>query len=179
MSWQTKARGKFLDPGRVSLHIPHVGIMIRHPIATLPFYHEKLGFPQGRLPGDRGEYIEPMSSDLNVETKNPPLDPNDPEVHDRYVREQYGAVQHVCLEVMDIRAARDIVQQRGKYDDLRVRAHVGNSRHWLVHVFDPDGSRTELMEKALQDTLPPMTVMAPGAPAPVILPKTPGVLPWP
>jgi hypothetical protein len=49
----------------------------------------------------------------------------------------------------------------------------------LVHLFDPDGSRTEIMEHALQDSLPPMTVMAPGVPAPYILPKTPGVLPWP
>jgi len=29
----------------------------------------------------------------------------------------------------------------GKYTDLWVRAHVGNNRHWLMHLFDPDGSR--------------------------------------
>jgi hypothetical protein len=56
---------------------------------------------------------------------------------------------------------------------------VGNSRRWLVHIFDPDGSRTELMESALQDAIPPMTVMAPGPPAPYILPKEPRVIPWP
>jgi lactoylglutathione lyase len=178
-SRQMECVGKFLDPTRVSIHIPHVGLMVQHRESTMAFYEEKLGFAQGRIPGPRGEYIEPMSGDLNVETKNPPLDPNDPAVHDQYVREQYGAVQHVCLEVTDIRSARDTVQARGGYDDLRVRAHVGNSRHWLVHLFDPDGTRTEIMEKALQDTLPPMTVMAPGPPAPVILPKVPGVLPWP
>jgi hypothetical protein len=32
----------------------------------------------------------------------------------------------------------------------------------------------------VQETLPPMTVMAPGhAVAPPILPKTPGTIPWP
>jgi catechol 2,3-dioxygenase-like lactoylglutathione lyase family enzyme len=113
------------------MHIPHVGIMMEDLAKTMSFYHEKLGFPQARLPGGRGEYIEPMSSDLNVETKNPPLDPNDPAVHEQYVREQYGAVQHVWLEVADIRSARDTLQLRGRYDDVRVRAHVGNSRHWF------------------------------------------------
>jgi hypothetical protein len=178
-SRQGQARGKFLNPNRVSKRIWHVGQMIKCPATTLPFYEERLGFPNWRLPGEGRQYIEPMSGDLNVETKNPPLDPNDPSVHDQYVREQYGAVQHVCLEVADIRSARDTVQARSGYDDLRVRAHVGNVRRWLVHLFDPDGSRVELMETALQTTLPPMTVMAPGAPAPPILPKTAGVLPWP
>jgi hypothetical protein len=72
------------------------------------------------------------------------------------------------------------VQKRGGYTDLQVRAHVGNNRHWLVHIFDPDGSRTEMMETAVQpESVPPMSVMAPGAPAPNILPKEPRVIPWP
>jgi hypothetical protein len=75
--------------------------------------------------------------------------------------------------------ARDLVQQRGGYDDLRVRAHVGNNRHWLLHIFDPDGSRSELMEPTVQAVLPAMTVMPPGKPADPIVPKTPGVIPWP
>jgi len=177
-SQQTMARGKFLDQGRVSTHLLHAGIMVKDQV-NVAFYREKLGFTQGRIPGPRGEYVETPNSDKNTETKHPPLDPDNSATRDQYVREQYGAVYHVGLEVPDMRAARDLLQKRGGYDDLRVRAHVGNSRHWLVHVFDPDGSRSEMFETALQDTLPPMTVMAPGPPAPPILPKTPGVLPWP
>ena len=37
----------------------------------------------------------------------------------------------------------------------------------------------ELVETALLDDPPPMTVMAPGPPAPHILPKEPRVIPWP
>lgn len=178
-SQQTRLRGKLTASGRVSTHLLHAGLMVKDRANVTSFYSEKLGFVQGKLPGRRGEYIEMTSSDKNTETKYPPLDPDNPATHDQYVREQYGAVQHIGLEVSDIRTARDLLQKRGGYSDLQVRAHVGNSRHWLVHVFDPDGSRSEFMETALQDTLPPMTVMAPGAPAPPILPKTPGVLPWP
>ena len=53
----------------------------------------------------------------------------------------------------DMRAIRDAAQERGRLSDLQVRAHVGNNRHWLMHLFDPDGSRTEVMETAVQDTL--------------------------
>ena len=91
-----------------------------------------------------------------------------------------GAVQHMAIEVTDMRKTRDLAQQRGGLTDLQVRAHVGNNRHWLIHLFELDGSRTEVMETAVQDTLPAMTVMAPGRNvAPPILPVTPGQIPWP
>jgi catechol 2,3-dioxygenase-like lactoylglutathione lyase family enzyme len=180
-SKQTLARGKFLDPRRISTHLQHVGIYTKNRESVAPFYQDKLGFARGRdVPGTRGDYIETPSSDRNLETKFPPLDPNNPATRAQYEREVMGAVQHIGLEVTDMRAARDMAQERGGYTDVQVRAHVGNNRHWLMHLFDPDGSRTEVVETALQDKLPPLTVMAPGrVVAPPILPTTPGEIPWP
>jgi len=180
-SQQSIARGKFLDPRRLSTHLQHVGIYTNDRNSVTPFYQDKLGFARGRdLPGGRGEYIETPNSDRNLETKFPPLDPNNPAMRAQYEREVMGAVQHMGIEVPDMRKARDVAQERGRLSDLQVRAHVGNNRHWLMHLFDPDGSRTEVVETPLQDALPPMTVMAPGrAVAPPILPKRPGEIPWP
>jgi catechol 2,3-dioxygenase-like lactoylglutathione lyase family enzyme len=181
-SQQGRLRGKLLDPRRISTHLWHVGIYTKDRATVAPFYQDKLGFARGRdLPGGRGEYIETPSSDRNIETKHPPLDPNNPATRAQYEREVMGAVQHMALEVADMRATRDLVQERGGYTDLQVRAHVGNNRHWLMHMFDPDGSRAEIMETAVQpESLPSMSVMAPGkAVAPPIIPKTPGVIPWP
>jgi catechol 2,3-dioxygenase-like lactoylglutathione lyase family enzyme len=181
-SQQSALRGKMLDPRRITTHLWHVGIYTKDRATVAPFYEQKLGFARGRdLPGGRGEYLETPSSDRNIETKYPPLDPNDPATRPRYEREVMGAVQHMGIEVADMRATRDLVQERGKYTDLQVRAHVGNNRHWLMHVFDPDGSRTEILETAVQpDSVPSMSVMAPGkAVAPPIVPTTPGVIPWP
>jgi catechol 2,3-dioxygenase-like lactoylglutathione lyase family enzyme len=180
-SKQTLARGKFLDARRISTHLQHVGIYTKNRDVVGPFYQDKLGFGRGRdVPGGRGDYIETPSSDRNLETKFPPVDPNNPATRAQYEREVMGAVQHMGIEVADMRATRDLVQRRGGLTDLQVRAHVGNNRHWLMHLFDPDGSRTEVVETAVQDTLPPMTVMAPGrAVAPPILPVTPGEIPWP
>jgi len=169
-SQQTLARGKFLSASRLTTHISHVGIMMKDRTTGMPFYL-KLGFENSRtVPGGKGEFVELPSSDRNLETKDPPLDPNDQAAHDQYQREVYGAVYHVGLEVQDIRAVRDLLQKRGNYSDVRVRATVGNNRHWLIHVFDPDGSRSEIMEAGLQNELPAGTIMAPGALAPPILP---------
>jgi len=180
-SRQTLARGQFLGGDRVSTHLWHVGIYTSDPASRTTFYEQKLGLIGGRdLPGGRGEFIETPRTDRNLETKHPPLDPANPATRAQYEREVMGAVQHMAIEVTDMRRTRDLVQQRGGFSDLQVRAHVGNNRHWLMHLFDPDGSRTEVMETAVQDALPAMTVMAPGhTPAPPLLPKTPGVIPWP
>ena len=180
-SQQTMARGRFLSADRMSTHLWHVGIYTSDPASRTTFYEQKLGLTGGRdLPGGRNEFIETPRSDRNLETRHPPLDPQNPATRAQYEREVMGAVQHMALEVADMRTARDLVQRRGGFSDLQVRAHVGNNRHWLMHLFDPDGSRTEVMETAVQDSLPPMTVMAPGAVvAPPIRPDTPGVIPWP
>ena len=148
-SKQTLLRGKLLDAVQVTSHIWHVGIMQKDRTASAAFYKDKIGLGNGKDTG-RGEYVELPSSDRNLETKDPPLDPNDPVTKDKYTREVYGAVYHMGLEVKDARVARDLAQQRGKYSDVRVRATVGNNRHWLIHLFDPDGTRSELMETPLQ-----------------------------
>lgn len=175
-SRQAKVRGKFLSPDRISTHLWHVGIMTKDAATSGPFYRDKLGFTSLRF-GTRGDFLELPGRDSNTETKPPLTDT--PATHVQYESEQWGAVNHIGIEVADMRATRDLLQKRGGFDDQRVRAHVGNNRHWLMFIFDPSGTRTELMETAIQQELPAMTVMAPGAPAPAILPKTPGVLPWP
>jgi len=179
-SQQAQLRGKLLDSKRISTHLWHAGIYTEDRAAAAPFYGEKLGFPRGRDVG-RGEYIETPNSDSNTETKYPKLDPNNPATRAQFERESMGAVEHMSLEVTDMKATRDLVQDRGHYTDLWVRAHVGNNRHWLMHLFDPDGSRAEIMETAIQpDSIPSLSVMLPGkAPGPPILPKEPRVIPWP
>jgi catechol 2,3-dioxygenase-like lactoylglutathione lyase family enzyme len=176
-SRQSMTRGKYLEDTRLSTHLLHAGTMVKDN-ETRSFFQEKLGF--GRvLPGDRGDYIELPASDNNLETKNPPLDPKNPATLDQYTREVYGAVYHFSLEVPDIRVARDLAQKRGGYDDVRVRAAMGRGlRSWLMHLFDPDGTRAEFVQTGTVD-LPPFTVMAPGAPAPPIPPRANGQYGWP
>jgi catechol 2,3-dioxygenase-like lactoylglutathione lyase family enzyme len=180
-SLQTRARGRLLDTRRISRHMEHVSVFTRSPAVVRAFYQDKLGFPKGKdLPGGRGEFIEAANSDRNLETKWPRLDPNNPMTRPQYDREVVAANQHFGLVVPDMRFARDLAQERGKLTDVQVRVHVGGTSRWIMHLFDPDGNCTELMENEVQEGLPPMTVMAPGREVrPPILPTTPNVIPWP
>jgi catechol 2,3-dioxygenase-like lactoylglutathione lyase family enzyme len=176
-SQQSLARGKHLAATRISTHLLHAGTMVKDD-ENRAFFQEKLGFGR-RLPGERGDYMEFPASDANLETKHPPLDPKNPATLDQYTREVSGAVYHFSLEVPDMRAARDLAQKRGSYDDVRVRVAMGRGlRSWLMHLFDADGTRAEFVQAGTVD-LPPLTVMAPGAPAPPIPPKANGQYGWP
>jgi catechol 2,3-dioxygenase-like lactoylglutathione lyase family enzyme len=176
-SRQGRLRGKLLAPERISTHLLHAGTMVRDD-ATKAFF-AKLGW--GRmLPGTRGDYVETPASDRNLETKNPPLDPINPATRAQYERELSGAANHFSLEIIDMHGARELLKKRGGYDDMRLRTAVGNNRHWLLHLFDPDGTRVELMSKeTVPDAIPSFSVMPPGPPAPPILATERGVYPWP
>jgi lactoylglutathione lyase len=54
----------------------------------------------------------------------------------------------MALLVPDIQAALETVRARpGGQDPKAVRTpQVGRNRRWQLNLFDPDGSRTELME---------------------------------
>ena len=176
-SRQSGLRGKLLGPNRISTHLLHAGTLVTDD-DTKAFF-AKLGW--GRLlPGTRGDYIETPAGDRNLETKNPPLDPNNLATRPQYERELSGAANHFSLEIVEMHAARELLKARGGYDDIRLRVAVGNNRHWLLHLFDPDGTRAELMSRdVVPDSIPAYSVMPPGPPAPPILATTKGVYPWP
>ena len=63
-------------------------------------------------------------------------------------RVRLGSLHHMALLVPDIQAALETVRARpGGLDPKAVRTpQVGRNRRWQLNLFDPDGSRTELME---------------------------------
>lgn len=176
-SRQARLKGKLLGKRRIATHLLHAGTLVTDD-TTKPFL-QRLGLV-GSPFGTRGEYLETPATDRNLETKNPPLDPDDPATRKQYLRELYGATYHFALEVTDMHAVREELKRRGNYDDVRLRTAVGNNRHWLIHLFDPDGSRTEFMSRdTVADDIPSFSVMPPGPPAPPIKAVQKGVYPWP
>ena len=141
-SWHTEARGKFVSGRRISNHMLHVGVRIVDLERSLKFYRDILGgqeFWRGgpkdgelryinlRLPGSNGDYIELM------------LYPEPP------TRSSLGSQHHMCLETSDIQASHRTALDRGAPAD-RTTPRVGRNGRWQLNLFDPDGSRTELME---------------------------------
>ncbi|HYZ84853.1 MAG TPA: VOC family protein [Bryobacteraceae bacterium] len=150
-SLHSNARGKFDSSKRISKQLLHAGLPVTRSNmdATYAFYRDKLGFtefwrggPEGaptawinmRTPGSRGDYVELMLHDGSPS------------------RTQRGSMQHICLLVPNIPDAHKVAVSRGiPADEQRFAPRVGRNRKRQLNLFDPDGSRTELMEPKTVD----------------------------
>jgi catechol 2,3-dioxygenase-like lactoylglutathione lyase family enzyme len=130
---------------RLSKRILHAGLTIKDSPAADRFYKDVLGFsetwrggrPEGvinwfnmRVP-DGTDYLEYM-----LYPAAPPT------------RQQLGSAHHVALLVTDIQQALETVRARTAPEDRNHRANpsIGVNNRWQLNLFDPDGTRVELME---------------------------------
>jgi lactoylglutathione lyase len=158
--WSIREKGKYMSGERVSERMMHLGILVGSLEPAMKFYGEVLGFNEFwrgsrdgkqlnwvnmRVP-DGDTYIEFMLYDkLPAET-------------DR------GTAHHICLEVPDIEKARAALQARpaaGAYTrPMEIR--TGTNRKRQMNLYDPDGTRSELMEPRTVDGVPtPSSTAAP------------------
>jgi len=129
---------------RLSRRILHIGLTVRDQAAADRFYKDVLGFseiwrggrPEGvinwinmRVP-EGTDYLEYM-----LMTSRPD-------------RRQLGTAHHIALLVPDIQAALEAVRARTAADDSNHRAvpQIGVNRRWQLNLYDPDGTRVEMME---------------------------------
>jgi catechol 2,3-dioxygenase-like lactoylglutathione lyase family enzyme len=132
-------------PGNaLSVRLLHVGLTVRDEQNAHRFYRDVLGFseiwrggrPEGvtqwvnmRVP-DGTDYLEYM---LITSAPDP---------------QQRGSLHHLALLVPDIQAAWEEVGRRSTTIPMARMSppNVGVNGRWQLNLFDPDGTRTELME---------------------------------
>lgn len=141
----SRVEGAAAVDARLSKRILHAGLTVKDGAAADRFYKDVLGFsetwrggrPEGvinwinmRVP-DGTDYLEYM------------LYPTTPPT-----RRQLGSAHHVALLVTDIQQALETVRSRSAADDPNHRANpsIGTNNRWQLNLFDPDGTRVELME---------------------------------
>jgi lactoylglutathione lyase len=152
--WTRREAGRFVGDRRISTRIMHVGILIGDAPAATQFYGDVLGlkeFWRGnsanspyvswinmRLPGSE-DYVEYM---LYSELPAPA---------------QRGSQHHICLEVPDIdqALARLNANPARRLYTRPLEVRTGINRRRQVNLFDPDGTRIELMESRTVDGQPP------------------------
>jgi catechol 2,3-dioxygenase-like lactoylglutathione lyase family enzyme len=157
--WSRRENGKFMPTARISKHILHVGILVGDLDAAMRFYGGVLGFREiwrGSSDGktlswinlqvpEGGDYIEFML------------------YRDLPAGDRRGVEHHLCLETPDANAARATLEgrpYRGTYPrQLEVRTGINRRRQ--LNLFDPDGTRTELMEPVTVDGKPAPPSTAP------------------
>lgn len=150
--WSVREKGKFLPESRISEHLLHAGILVGNLAAAMHFYGDILGFREiwrGSSNGktlswvnlqvpDGGDYIEFM---LYRDLPGP---------------DRRGVEHHICLMTPDIRAAQARLDARPSRADYSrpLEIHTGINRRRQLNLFDPDGTRTELMEPVTVDGNP-------------------------
>jgi catechol 2,3-dioxygenase-like lactoylglutathione lyase family enzyme len=158
-SWTARERGKYLPASRISNRMSHVGIIVTALDREMKFYRDILGFQETwrgsssgtqlswinlRVP-DGQDYIEFM---LYKEAPAP---------------DRRGTAHHLCLEVPDVSqsiAALTATPHRSRYT-RPIESRTGINRQRQVNLYDPGGTRTELMEPATVDGKPAPSSTAP------------------
>jgi len=157
--WTMLFKGKFLPDTRISNYMPHAGILVDDVARSKKFYEDILGFKEiwrgsknkttlswvhEQIP-DGKEFLEFM---LYSQLPDP---------------DKRGKYHHFCLEVPDIKAAQTILKDRAaKIGYSRpMEIAIGINRKLQLNVYDPDGTRVELMEPYTIDRRPPLPSDAP------------------
>ena len=160
-SWTAADAGKHMPARRLSTRALHVGVLSGRLDRSLAFYGGILGFQEFwrgnaatsktlswvniRVP-DGTDYVELMLYDQLP------------------APESRGSAHHLCLEVPDVAravAAFDARPLRSAYTrEVAIRTGVNRKRQ--VNLFDPDGTRVELMEPQTVDGKPaPSSLLSP------------------
>lgn len=160
-SWTRREKGKYIPETRISTHMPHVGVLIGDLDAAMKFYHEVLGFEEFWRGSSSGKVLSwvnmrvPDGDDyLEFMLYSKPPD-----------EEQRGVKNHVCLLTPNIEKAVATLQARtariGYARPIEIR--IGTNRKRQANLFDPDGTRIELMEPNTVDGKPAPSSTAPPA----------------
>jgi catechol 2,3-dioxygenase-like lactoylglutathione lyase family enzyme len=128
----------------LSARLLHAGVTVRNESAANAFYHDVLGMTEiwrGGFEPSKTNWVNvrlPESADyLEYMLRDAPS-----------TRQQLGVDHHVCLVVPDIQAAWERVRERTPAD-ARAKLQppqIGRNGKWQVNLYDPDGTRVELME---------------------------------
>jgi catechol 2,3-dioxygenase-like lactoylglutathione lyase family enzyme len=138
------ASGAASSATALSTRLLHAGVTVRSEAAASAFYHDVLGMDEiwrggfepsktnwvnMRLP-DSADYVEYMLRDAPSS------------------RRQLGVDHHICLLVPGIQQAWEQVRQRTAADKRAALEppRIGRNQKWQLNLYDPDGTRVELME---------------------------------
>jgi catechol 2,3-dioxygenase-like lactoylglutathione lyase family enzyme len=160
-SWTARDTGKHLLSSRLSEHAMHVGILVGNLDASLKFYNGILGFEEFW----RGSAVNSKTlSWVNMRVPDG-TDYVELMLHDQIpAPDQRGSAHHLCLVVPDAeRAVAALSERPARASYTRaVEIRTGVNRKRQVNLYDPDGTRVELMEPNTVDgkpapssTLPP------------------------
>src|SRR5215472_7873084 len=154
-----REKGKYLPDTRISTHIAHIGVTIGALDPAMNFYRDILGFQEFWRGSSSGRVLSwvnmriPDGSDyLEFMLYSQPLDSR-----------ELGVKNHICLVVPDIEKAVAALKARPAQKNfartIEIKTGINGKRQ--ANLFDPDGTRIELMEPNTADGKPVLSSTAP------------------
>jgi lactoylglutathione lyase len=141
-SLHRRAKGRYVSTRRISDRILHVGLTVADQASADKFYKDVLGFSEIW----RGGRDDASINWINMKVPDGTDYLEYMLVTGKPTRQQLGSMHHVALLVPDIQKALETARERVS-DPASVRSpQLGRNRRWQLNLFDPDGSRAELME---------------------------------
>jgi catechol 2,3-dioxygenase-like lactoylglutathione lyase family enzyme len=157
-----QAKGQYMSDKAISNRMTHVGIIVTHLDAEEKFYTDILGFKETWRGGKSSEVLSWVN--LKVPDGEDYLEfmlyKEAPAATAR------GGAHHLCLQVPNVDAAVAKLKANPYYKDYGkpIEIHLGVNRKRQANLFDPDGTRTEIMEPTTIDgkVTPSSTAPPPG-----------------
>lgn len=141
-SLHTRGKGRYISPQRVSDRILHVGVTIADQSAADKFYKDILGFSEIW----RGGSTDTSLNWINMKVPEGTDYVEYMLISSKPSRQQLGTLHHVALLVPDIQKAFEAVRERSTNPASLQTPRIGRNNRYQLNLFDPDGSRAELME---------------------------------
>jgi catechol 2,3-dioxygenase-like lactoylglutathione lyase family enzyme len=157
--WAMRDKGKFMPDSRISKRIAHFGVLVGDANAAIHFYGDILGFHETW----RGSSTGTVLSWINMQVP----DGNDSIefmlYKDMPPPDQRGTAHHLCLEVPSVSSTLETLQAKpyARTYSRPLEPRTGINRRRQLNIYDPDGTRAEVMEPVTVDGKPPVPSTAP------------------
>ena len=154
---EAQAAGKFMPATRIADNLYHVGFLVGDSEKSIAFYHDVLGFKETW----RGSSDSKVLSWINMQVPDG-SDYVEFMLYDK-LPDSFGARNHISLVVPDAQKAIAVLEGRPacKIYGKPLEMHVGKNGKRQVNLYDPDGTRVELMEPHTIDGKPVASSTAP------------------
>jgi catechol 2,3-dioxygenase-like lactoylglutathione lyase family enzyme len=157
--WTVREQGRHMTDTRVSLHMMHVGIIVTALEPEMKFYTDVLGFSEIW----RGGASETQLSWVNLKVPDGEDYIEFMLAKEAPAPDKRGTAHHLCLEVPSVEAAVAVLEAKPyrKQYTRTIEPKTGVNRKRQANLFDPDGTRTEIMEPVTIDGKPTPSSTAP------------------
>jgi catechol 2,3-dioxygenase-like lactoylglutathione lyase family enzyme len=133
----------------ISTHIIHMGYLVHNRTDEDPFYRELLGFRPywfGAMHPDHTDWISQQVPDGHDWIEYMMVGDGSDSPTDHVNANQLGVDNHFSLGVQNMEKAVTVLYQQDRLPPKHDGPQMGKDGKWQANLYDPDGTRVELME---------------------------------